>query len=259
MIVFVVYPILASQQSSCGDKKLPCFPKLSPTLHETFQLKLEASYVHTAVLTGEGNGNPLQYSCLENPVDRGAWWAAVYGITQSRAQLKWLSMHACIGEGNGNPLQYSCLENPVDRGAWWAAVCGVTQSQAQLKWLSMRECIGEGNGNPLLPGESQGRKSLVGCRLWGRTESHEWNDLAAAAAAILTMDNQQGPIIEHRVLCSVLCGSLDGNGVWGRVDTYMCVAESLHCTWNYHNVVNQLCVCMLIRFSPVQLLGTHGP
>ena len=40
---------------------------------------------------GEGNGNPLQYSCLENPRDRGAWWAAVYGVTQSRTRLKWLS------------------------------------------------------------------------------------------------------------------------------------------------------------------------
>ena len=34
-------------------------------------------------LGGEGNGNPLQYSCLENPVDRGAWWAAVHGVAQS--------------------------------------------------------------------------------------------------------------------------------------------------------------------------------
>jgi len=40
---------------------------------------------------GEGNGNPLQYSCLENPMDRGAWWAAVYGVTQGRTRLKWLS------------------------------------------------------------------------------------------------------------------------------------------------------------------------
>ena len=40
---------------------------------------------------GEGNGNPLQCSCLENPRDRGAWWAAEYGIVQSRTQLKWLS------------------------------------------------------------------------------------------------------------------------------------------------------------------------
>ena len=40
---------------------------------------------------GEGNGNPLQYSCLENSVGRGAYWAAVHGITQSRTWLKWLS------------------------------------------------------------------------------------------------------------------------------------------------------------------------
>ena len=40
---------------------------------------------------GEGKGNPLQCSCLENPRDGGAWWAAVYGVTQSRARLKWLS------------------------------------------------------------------------------------------------------------------------------------------------------------------------
>ena len=45
-------------------------------------------------LSGEGNGNPLQYSCLENPVDRGAWWAAVHGVTQSWTGLKQLSMHA---------------------------------------------------------------------------------------------------------------------------------------------------------------------
>ena len=37
---------------------------------------------------GEGNGNPLQHSCLENPGDGGAWWASVYGIAQSRTQLK---------------------------------------------------------------------------------------------------------------------------------------------------------------------------
>ena len=37
---------------------------------------------------GEGNGNPLQCSCLEKPRDGGAWWAAVYGVTQSRTRLK---------------------------------------------------------------------------------------------------------------------------------------------------------------------------
>ena len=36
---------------------------------------------------GEGNGNPLQYSCLENPIDRGAWWATVHGVAKSLARL----------------------------------------------------------------------------------------------------------------------------------------------------------------------------
>ena len=42
-------------------------------------------------LTGEGNGSPLQYSCLENPRDGGAWWATFCGVAQSRTRLKWLS------------------------------------------------------------------------------------------------------------------------------------------------------------------------
>ena len=41
--------------------------------------------------SAEGNGTPLQYSCLENPMDEGAWWAAVYGVTQSQTRLKRLS------------------------------------------------------------------------------------------------------------------------------------------------------------------------
>ena len=40
------------------------------------------------IFTGEGNGTPLQYSCLENSVDRGAWWAAVHGVAKSRMQLR---------------------------------------------------------------------------------------------------------------------------------------------------------------------------
>ena len=78
---------------------------------------------------GEGNGNLLQHSCLGNPMDRGAWWAAVHGVAQSRTRLSYFHFSlSCTGEGIGNPLQYSCLVNPRD---------GI----------------------------------LVGCRLWGRTES----------------------------------------------------------------------------------------
>ena len=50
--------------------------------------KLPCNCTH---LNGEGNGSPLQYACLENPRDGGDWWAAVYGVTQSRTRLKWLS------------------------------------------------------------------------------------------------------------------------------------------------------------------------
>ena len=87
---------------------------------------------------GEGNVTPLQYSCLENPRDGGAWWAAVHGVTGSRTRLSDFPFTfnfslSCIGEGNGNPLQRSCLENPRDGGAWWAAIYGVTQSRTRLK------------------------------------------------------------------------------------------------------------------------------
>ena len=51
--------------------------------------------------TGGGNGNPLQCACLENPRDGGAWWAAVYGVAQSRTRLKRLSSSICINETLG--------------------------------------------------------------------------------------------------------------------------------------------------------------
>ena len=68
-----------------------------------------------AHLVGEGNGTALQYSCLENPMGGGAWWAAVHGVTNSQTRLSDFTFTfslSCIGEGNGNPLQCSCLENP---------------------------------------------------------------------------------------------------------------------------------------------------
>ena len=52
----------------------------------------EGLHFHFSVsCIGEGNGNPFQCSCLENPRDGGAWWAAIYGVAQSRTQLKQLS------------------------------------------------------------------------------------------------------------------------------------------------------------------------
>ena len=125
-------PVLLPGKSHGQRSLVGCSPWGREELDTTEQLHFHFSLS----CIGEGHGNPLQCSCLEKPSDGGAWWAAVYGITQSRTRLKRLSMHVCIGEGNGNPLQYSCLENPSDGGAWWAAVYGVTQSRIRLKYLS---------------------------------------------------------------------------------------------------------------------------
>ena len=46
----------------------------------------------------EGNGNPHQYSCLENSMDRGVWWAMVHGVTKSQTQVKQLSTHTTQGK-----------------------------------------------------------------------------------------------------------------------------------------------------------------
>ena len=80
----------------------------------------------THVWLGEGNGTPLQQACLANPMDGGAWWAAVRGVDKSRTRLsdftftfhfhaleKEMAIHLC-----------SCLENLRDGGAWWAAILG---------------------------------------------------------------------------------------------------------------------------------------
>ena len=61
-----------------------CSPWGHGELDTTERLHFQFSLSHI----GEGNGNPLQCSCLENPRDRGAWWAAVYGISQSQTRLK---------------------------------------------------------------------------------------------------------------------------------------------------------------------------
>ena len=74
----------------------------------------------------------------------------------------------------GTPLQYSCLENPMDGGAWKAAVHGVAECQTWLSDFPFTFMHRRRKWQPtpvFLPGESQGRGSLVDCRLWGRTES----------------------------------------------------------------------------------------
>ena len=59
---------------------------------------------------GEGNGNPLQCSCLENPRDGGVWWAAACGVAQSQTRLKWLSSSSsCSNKKEKLTLKFTCL------------------------------------------------------------------------------------------------------------------------------------------------------
>ena len=63
----------------------------SPWGHEESDMAEQLHFDFLLSRIGEGNGNPLQCSCLENPRDGGAWWTAVYGVAQSWTQLKRLS------------------------------------------------------------------------------------------------------------------------------------------------------------------------
>ena len=87
----------------------------------------------------------------------------------------WLLL-SLFREGNGNPLQYSCLENPMDRGAWKAAVHGVAEGWTQLinftftfHFHALEKEMA--THSSVLAWRIPGTESLVGCRLWGRTES----------------------------------------------------------------------------------------
>ena len=68
----------------------------SPCGREELDTTERLHFHFTLSCIGEGNGNPLQCSCLENSRDGGAWWAAIYGAVQSQTRLKWLSSSTSI-------------------------------------------------------------------------------------------------------------------------------------------------------------------
>ena len=85
---------------------------------------------------GEGNGIPLQYSCLENPMDRGAWWAAVHRVAKSQTRLSDFTFtfhfHALEKEMATHSSVLAWRISGTG-GAWWAAVYGVAQSRTGPK------------------------------------------------------------------------------------------------------------------------------
>ena len=73
----------------------------SPWGHEKLDTTERLHFHFSLSCIGEGKGNPLQCSCLENPRDGGAWWAAVYGVAQSRTRLKRLSSSSPVVNSPG--------------------------------------------------------------------------------------------------------------------------------------------------------------
>ena len=85
-------PVLLPRKSHGRRSLLGC----SPWGREESDTTERLPFHFSLSCTGEGNGNPLQCSCLENPRDGGAWWAAVCGVTQSRTRLKRLNSSSSI-------------------------------------------------------------------------------------------------------------------------------------------------------------------
>ena len=96
---------------------------------------------HIWALDREGNGTPLQCSCLENPMDGGAWWAAVHGVAEGRTQL--------------SDFTFTFHFHSLEKDSLFTFI------HWRRKWQPTPVFV---------PGESQRQGSLVGCHLWGHTE-----------------------------------------------------------------------------------------
>ena len=96
------------------------------------------------VINGEGSGTPLEYSCLEIPMDGGAWWAAVHGVAKNRTRLSnfTFTFHfVALEKKMATHSSVLAWRIPGTGEAWWAAVYGVTQSQTRLKQQKEIYCI----------------------------------------------------------------------------------------------------------------------
>ena len=101
-----------------------------PWGHKEFDTTERPHFHFSLSCIGKGNGNPLQCSCLENPRDRGAWWAAIYGATQTRTGLKQLSSSSSSISSSTHPQALS-----IAKPTFWI----MTASKEQWKKRIVRD------------------------------------------------------------------------------------------------------------------------
>ena len=118
-------PVLLPGKSHGRRSLVVCSPWGREELDTTERLHFHFSLS----CTGEGNGNPLQCSCLENPRDGGAWWAAVYGATQTWTRLKWPSSSSSSNHWTATEFPSQVFKgksggDPIIRLFQWVAMLG---------------------------------------------------------------------------------------------------------------------------------------
>ena len=113
------------------------FPRDSDSMKSAYKAGDPGSILGLGRSPVEGNGKPLQYSCLENPMDEGAWWAAICGVSQSRTRLKQLSSSSII------PWRRKWQTTPVflpgrSHGQWSLVGCSLwgCKESDMTEWLS---------------------------------------------------------------------------------------------------------------------------
>ena len=158
--------------------------------------------------TGKGNGNPLQCSCLENPRDGGAWWAAVCRVTQSWTQLTRLRSSSSMSIESMMPSSLLILCHPLLLLP--SIFPGIRVFSNESVLLIQRR---QWHPTPvLLPGKSHGWRRLVGCSPWGHKESDMTERLHFHFSLSCTGKGNGNPL-----QCSCLENPMDRGAWWAAV------------------------------------------
>ena len=131
---------------------------------------------------GEGNGNPLQCSCLDSPRDEGAWWAAVYGVAQSQTQLKQLSNSSSSMGLIG--LSWWLISKRIHLQCRSYRRYGFDPWVRKILWRRKWQ-----HSLVFLPGEFDGQRGLVGYSPWACKESHKTEQLTQSVFKNIHVQN----------------------------------------------------------------------